>query len=190
MRPSKSAARAPFTRRATEVRSADDLGALDPAAIERVRQEAWPIANTSDEMYDALMVAGYLKDNEPAGIGRRSGPSSARARSERKRVVCARAPERRPDRNRREPYGSPRPGDRARARDPRSGARFSRSRARVAFCAAGSRPVTSCSGAIGGCSRASTATRSTACVPRSNRCRRRTSCASCSTGSTWPARTR
>jgi ATP-dependent helicase Lhr and Lhr-like helicase len=58
--------RAVYTRRATEVRSADDLGALDPAAIERVRQEAWPIANTSDEMYDALMVAGYLKDNELA----------------------------------------------------------------------------------------------------------------------------
>jgi ATP-dependent Lhr-like helicase len=49
--------RAVFTRRATEMRNADDLGALDPAAIERVRQEAWPIANSPDEMYDALMVA-------------------------------------------------------------------------------------------------------------------------------------
>src|SRR5687767_5410072 len=58
--------RAVYTRRATEVRSADDLGALDPAAIERVRQEAWPIANTPDEMYDALMVAGYINDAELA----------------------------------------------------------------------------------------------------------------------------
>jgi hypothetical protein len=58
--------RAVYTRRATEVRSADDLGALDPAAIERVRQEAWPVANTADEMYDALMVAGYIKDTELA----------------------------------------------------------------------------------------------------------------------------
>ena len=58
--------RAVYTRRATEVRSADDLGALDPAAIERVRQEAWPIANTPDEMYDALMVAGYIKESELA----------------------------------------------------------------------------------------------------------------------------
>src|SRR3954462_6697100 len=41
--------RAVYTRRATELRSADDLGALDPAAIERVRQEAWPVANTPDE---------------------------------------------------------------------------------------------------------------------------------------------
>jgi ATP-dependent helicase Lhr and Lhr-like helicase len=58
--------RAVYTRRATDVRSADDLGALDPAAIERVRQEAWPIANTSDEMYDALMVAGFIRDRELA----------------------------------------------------------------------------------------------------------------------------
>ena len=58
--------RAVYTRRATEVRSADDLGALDPAAIERVREEAWPVANTADEMYDALMVAGYIKEAELA----------------------------------------------------------------------------------------------------------------------------
>src|SRR6185436_20953727 len=42
--------RAVYTRRATEAHTADDLGALDAAAIERVRQEAWPIANTADEM--------------------------------------------------------------------------------------------------------------------------------------------
>jgi ATP-dependent Lhr-like helicase len=58
--------RAVYTRRATEVRNADDLGALDPAAIERVRQEAWPVANTPDEMYDALMVAGYIQEPELA----------------------------------------------------------------------------------------------------------------------------
>ncbi|TAK84601.1 MAG: DEAD/DEAH box helicase [Betaproteobacteria bacterium] len=58
--------RAVYARRATEVRSADDLGALDPAAIERVRQEAWLIANTADEMYDALVVAGYIKESELA----------------------------------------------------------------------------------------------------------------------------
>jgi ATP-dependent Lhr-like helicase len=58
--------RAVYTRRATELRDADDLGALDPAAIERVRQEAWPVANTADEMYDALMVAGYIRQSELA----------------------------------------------------------------------------------------------------------------------------
>ena len=56
--------RAVYTRRATEVRNADDLGALDPAAIARVREEAWPVANTADEMYDALMVAGYIEEAE------------------------------------------------------------------------------------------------------------------------------
>ena len=58
--------RAVYTRRATEARSADDLGALDPAAIERVRVEAWPVANTADEMYDALMVAGFIRTSELA----------------------------------------------------------------------------------------------------------------------------
>ncbi|HET7403931.1 MAG TPA: ATP-dependent DNA helicase, partial [Usitatibacter sp.] len=74
--------RAVYTRRATEVRSADDLGALDPAAIERVRQEAWPIANTADEMYDALVVAGFIRDRELAahwpGLLRELGPRVVR----------------------------------------------------------------------------------------------------------------
>src|SRR5262249_27436423 len=39
--------RAVYTRRATEARSADDLGALDAQAIERVRDEALPVANTA-----------------------------------------------------------------------------------------------------------------------------------------------
>ena len=56
--------RAVYTRRATEPRNADDLGALDPAAIQRVREEAWPVANTADEMYDALMVAGFVLESE------------------------------------------------------------------------------------------------------------------------------
>src|SRR5678815_3319112 len=56
--------RAVYTRRATEPRSADDLGALDPAAIARVREEAWPVASTPDEMYDALMVAGFIREDE------------------------------------------------------------------------------------------------------------------------------
>jgi ATP-dependent Lhr-like helicase len=58
--------RAVYTRRATELRSADDLGALDPAAIQRVREEAWPAAAGADEMYDALMVAGFIKSSELA----------------------------------------------------------------------------------------------------------------------------
>ncbi len=56
--------RAVFTRRATQVRNADDLGALDPAAIERVRQEAWPEANSPDELHDALLLAGFIRGEE------------------------------------------------------------------------------------------------------------------------------
>ncbi len=58
--------RAVYTRRATEPRSAGDLGALDAAAIERVREEAWPEANTADELHDALMLAGFLRAEEAA----------------------------------------------------------------------------------------------------------------------------
>ncbi|HYU70177.1 MAG TPA: ATP-dependent DNA helicase, partial [Burkholderiales bacterium] len=56
--------RAVYTRRTTEPRSADDLGALDPAAIERVREEAWPAANTADELHDALLLAGFIRAEE------------------------------------------------------------------------------------------------------------------------------
>ncbi|HKB62416.1 MAG TPA: DEAD/DEAH box helicase, partial [Burkholderiales bacterium] len=56
--------RAVYTRRTTEPRSADDLGALDPAAIERVREEAWPVANNADELHDALLLAGFIRAEE------------------------------------------------------------------------------------------------------------------------------
>jgi ATP-dependent Lhr-like helicase len=58
--------RAVYMRRATGPRSADDLGALDPAAIERVREEAWPIASTADELHDALLLAGFIRTEEAA----------------------------------------------------------------------------------------------------------------------------
>ena len=59
-----------YTRRATEPRTADDLGALDPAAIERVRAEAWPVATTPDELHDALLLAGYIRSDEAAAAWR------------------------------------------------------------------------------------------------------------------------
>ncbi len=57
-------ARAVYTRRAFEPSSADDLGALDPAAIERVREEARPEADTPDELHDALLTSGFLKPTD------------------------------------------------------------------------------------------------------------------------------
>src|SRR6185295_6514913 len=53
-----------YTRRAGEPRNADDLGALDPAAIERVREEAWPTADTTDELHDALLLTGFIRRDE------------------------------------------------------------------------------------------------------------------------------
>ena len=51
-------------RRYADPASADDLGRLDPAAIARVRDEAWPEASTADELHDALMLLGALGEAE------------------------------------------------------------------------------------------------------------------------------
>jgi len=42
----------------------DDLGALDPAAIERVREEERPDPRDADELHDALMTGGFLTSAE------------------------------------------------------------------------------------------------------------------------------
>jgi ATP-dependent Lhr-like helicase len=55
-----------YTRRAFEPSSADDLGALDPAAIERVREEAWPEVRDADELHDTLLTSGFLTEAEGA----------------------------------------------------------------------------------------------------------------------------
>ncbi|MEO8199905.1 MAG: DEAD/DEAH box helicase [Gemmatimonadota bacterium] len=55
-----------MTRRSLDPSTAGDLGALDAAAIERVRDEAWPDPRDADEMHDALLVAGYIQDSEAA----------------------------------------------------------------------------------------------------------------------------
>ncbi|HYH42608.1 MAG TPA: DEAD/DEAH box helicase [Burkholderiales bacterium] len=56
-----------YTRRSSEPRNADDLGALDPGAIQRVRDEAWPYADTADELHDALILAGVIREDEVLG---------------------------------------------------------------------------------------------------------------------------
>ena len=53
-----------YARRAFEPGTADDLGALDLEAIERVRDEAWPEIENADELHDALLVSGFLTENE------------------------------------------------------------------------------------------------------------------------------
>jgi ATP-dependent helicase Lhr and Lhr-like helicase len=55
-----------YTRRGLEPGSAADLGALDEAAIERVRDEVWPEIQNADELHDTLLVTGYLTGDEGA----------------------------------------------------------------------------------------------------------------------------
>jgi ATP-dependent Lhr-like helicase len=52
------------TRRSGDPASAGDLGALDPEAIDRVRDEARPEARDADELHDALLTAGFLTEPE------------------------------------------------------------------------------------------------------------------------------
>ena len=53
-----------MSRRYADADSADDLGRLDPAAIESVREQAWPQARNADEMHEALMGLGCVTDEE------------------------------------------------------------------------------------------------------------------------------
>jgi ATP-dependent helicase Lhr and Lhr-like helicase len=57
-----------YTRRATEPSHAQELGALDPAAIHRVRDEVWPEPRDADELHDALMTFGVLTEAERARL--------------------------------------------------------------------------------------------------------------------------
>ena len=53
-----------ITRRGLDVKTAEEFGRLDPAAIERVREEAWPEAEHVDELHDALLVMGAIPNAE------------------------------------------------------------------------------------------------------------------------------
>ncbi|AOB30903.1 ATP-dependent DNA helicase [Bordetella sp. H567] len=49
-----------MARRWTDPASADDLGALDADAIQRVRDEAWPEPRDADEMHEALNELAFI----------------------------------------------------------------------------------------------------------------------------------
>jgi ATP-dependent Lhr-like helicase len=51
-------------RRVLDARTADDLGALDPAAVERVRDEAWPRPSSAEEVHEALLWMGHATEPE------------------------------------------------------------------------------------------------------------------------------
>ncbi len=60
--------RAVQSRRWIDPQQAADLGRLDQAAIERVREEAWPSVTNSDELHDALMLLGYMTPLELGAV--------------------------------------------------------------------------------------------------------------------------
>ena len=43
---------------------AAQLAKLDQNAIDQVRAEAWPSVNNADELHDALMITGFLRESE------------------------------------------------------------------------------------------------------------------------------
>ncbi len=81
-----------YTRRSLEPSSGDDLGALDFAAIERVRAEAWPDPRNPDELQDALLTSGFLTESESRASGEAdswNGWLQELVRDGRARVVAA-----------------------------------------------------------------------------------------------------
>jgi ATP-dependent Lhr-like helicase len=63
-------ARAVYSRRATEASSNSDLGALDGAAIDRVREEVRPDPRDADELHDTLLTTGFLTVDEDSQLDR------------------------------------------------------------------------------------------------------------------------
>jgi ATP-dependent helicase Lhr and Lhr-like helicase len=59
-------ARAVEMRRTLPADMAGQVGALDPAAIEEVRQESWPVVRDPDELHDALLTLLWLPEPIPS----------------------------------------------------------------------------------------------------------------------------
>jgi ATP-dependent Lhr-like helicase len=52
------------SRRTLDARDADQIGALDPEAIVRIREEAWPQPESAEEVHEALLWMGYVTTEE------------------------------------------------------------------------------------------------------------------------------
>lgn len=53
-----------FSRRALDPKSLDQIGALDPVAVQSVRDEAWPEPVTAEEAHETLLWMGFVCDKE------------------------------------------------------------------------------------------------------------------------------
>ena len=56
-----------IARRFRDPADAADLARLSPDAVDRVRSEAWPTADSPDELHDALMLTGVMTEREGSG---------------------------------------------------------------------------------------------------------------------------
>jgi ATP-dependent helicase Lhr and Lhr-like helicase len=56
-------------RRTLDTKSVDVLGALDPDAVARVREEAWPAPENAEEVHEALQWMGYATREEADASG-------------------------------------------------------------------------------------------------------------------------
>jgi ATP-dependent Lhr-like helicase len=61
--------RAVMARRTLHPSTADTLGALDPDAVARVREEAWPQPESADEVHESLLWMGYVTAAEARASG-------------------------------------------------------------------------------------------------------------------------
>jgi ATP-dependent Lhr-like helicase len=51
-------------RRHLDPQTAADMGRLNPEAIDKVKQEAWPQPRSADELHDALVITGFIAESE------------------------------------------------------------------------------------------------------------------------------
>ena len=55
-----------MNRRTIDPKMLDELGALDPEAVKRIREEAWPQPESVEDVHDALTWLGFVTDEEAA----------------------------------------------------------------------------------------------------------------------------
>ena len=55
-----------YMRRTLDTQAIESVGQLDPEAIQRVKEQAWPSVENADELHDALLLMGYLTEQESA----------------------------------------------------------------------------------------------------------------------------
>jgi ATP-dependent helicase Lhr and Lhr-like helicase len=80
-------------RRWLDPQIAAEFGRLDPAAIDAVRAEAWPLPESADELHDALMLLGAIGESEGRAAGLREYFETLREQQRATRLYLAAQPD-------------------------------------------------------------------------------------------------